>query len=159
MKLVKSATSLNRRIENKMARYEPLVPPFSKATVDFDLQETKAYFQWYMEHVDERCRYLTTIVSSELHCKKSVFDFTFNSLIPLWRWFLKDAEVVFDENNNSLLSAYSTMILRDIGMYIGEVFIHQYAGFLKWAYVTKPKWFPENSCSETPAMTSQRSSL
>ena len=118
-----------------MSRYLPLVPPIPKAPIEFTKQETQAYFDWYMEHIDERCQYVIEKASSYLHCSPSVFDYSYESLIPLWEWFINDAEGVhgianagyyhiipgeidkynfseFEDQDKLFLSTYSEFVVR-----------------------------------------------
>jgi len=167
MNLLQRLFGRDRRIEKKMRAYQPLVPPFDKPPILFSAAEAKQYFDWYMEHLDERCEYLIEKAANGLGCSKSVFDYSFDSLIPLWRWFLGDvetevrsreraalirscyaqsvprmdffADMMNDHRDEPLLSVYSEMVLRDVGMYWGQTFYKNCSDVLRWGYKRTPK--------------------
>jgi len=167
MGLFQRLFSRDKRIEKKMRAYQPLIPPFDKPPIMFSAAEAKQYFGWYMEHLDERCEYIIEKAAAGLGCSKSVFDYSFDSLIPLWRWFLSDAEtevrsreraelirgcyaqnasqldffadLINDRRDEPLLSVYSEMVLRDVGMYWGQTFYKNCPDVLKWGYKRTPK--------------------
>lgn len=148
-----------------LANYNPLVFPLNKPPYEYTMREAKQYFNWYMEHLDERCEYLRQTVSSQLPINIESLDFSFQSLVPLWRWFLSVAEVttwenpILDEirNNSSLsddkrrffldvhssnnrhLSTFTEYVIRDIGMYVGKVFTIAYPNHITWSFIHKPK--------------------
>ena len=119
--------------QKKEIKYDILIPPFNKNTQEFSAEEAKEYFNWYMSQIPKRIKYLSKISECNL-------DMSFDSLVGLWRWFLKTAEIErtlkerldsireelkhkpksFVEHINSeskeQLSLQTEYILRDIGM-------------------------------------------
>ena len=132
--------------------YDILIPPFDKNPQEFNSGETREYFDWYMEHIPKRICYL----SQRSRCN---LDMSFYSLIDLWKWFLKIAEIEktpedrLDAMRNELshhskffidqvisesevqFSLQTEYILRDIAMYVGEVFV-RYSEKITWGYHT-----------------------
>lgn len=138
-----------KRLQKKIDRYQPLIPPFTKDPLDYTPREAKVYFLWYMDHLDERCKYVTEKAASWLKGSTAMFDYSFESLRYLWDWFLHDLETDLYKNvyptqgiehkapsgntnlqsltasdpNEKCISVYSELVLRDIGMYVGQVFV------------------------------------
>ena len=52
----------NAPMRDACKRYIPLVPPFHKAPAEFSPAEARAYFDWYLSHLDGRCEYLKEFV-------------------------------------------------------------------------------------------------
>ena len=48
---------LMNRLERAL-RYEPLVPPINKPICTFTEDETKCFFDWYMQNIPNRIKYL-----------------------------------------------------------------------------------------------------
>ena len=69
----------------------PLVPPFHKAPAEFSPAEARAYFDWYLSHLDGRCEYLKELVYQTSDLAEGTLDYTLESLRPLWAWFLPRA--------------------------------------------------------------------
>lgn len=76
-------------------RYIPLVPPFHKAPAEFSPAEARAYFDWYLSHLDGRCEYLKEFVYQTSDLAEGTLDCTLESLRPLWAWFLPRARAVW----------------------------------------------------------------
>ena len=76
-------------------RYIPLVPPFHKAPAEFSPAEARAYFDWYLSHLDGRCEYLKELVYQTSDLAEGTLDYTLESLRPLWAWFLPRARAVW----------------------------------------------------------------
>lgn len=137
----------------KRFEYEIAIPPLKKPIDQLSKTEAQAYFDWYMGILDERIRYLQRMSKIEL-------DFSSDSFLSLWRWFLKNAEVEDtpkevlkqleeDYANHPLknhilagstkrLSVQTEYMIRDIGMYLGEAFVDNYPS-IYWGFYTKPK--------------------
>jgi hypothetical protein len=150
------------RLTKNMRNYLPLAIPLNKPIDNLTEQEAKAYFEWFLAHIDERAEYLSVKVSSGLGIPREALDYSFESLKLVWRWFLSVAEITktprkyLKELKNSLkghprsfinhmievskeeLSIFSSYVLRDIGMYVGKTFALNYPK-LEWTYITKPK--------------------
>ena len=125
-------------------------------------KEADAYSEWFLSKIDERSEYLREIVSEGLRIDIKQLDFTLDSTLLIWKWFLKEAKLdktpenELDKIRKGLLgqpqsfidqmvemarvelSIRTEYILRDIGMYIGKMFISNYEN-LKWTIKYKPK--------------------
>lgn len=144
-------------------KYAPLIPPFDKAPVLFSKEETDAYFNWYMEHIDARCDYLRQLIAEDDRIPVGKLDYSMKSLLPVWRWFLRRARVVRKKlprpyekvtvisretggkpvkkvlKYDEFFDVKTEMMIRDIGMYVGKMFILNYPGRIRWNLVRKPK--------------------
>lgn len=150
------------KLTKNMKNYEPLSIPIVKLPIEFSKTETIEYFNWFLAHIDERADYLRGKVSAELGVTIDQLDFSLDSLILIWTWFLQVAEVT-DKSKEALkqlrkalkdepqsvinymlaeekyeLSVYTEYVLRDIGMYLSKIFIPNFP-VLKWTIKTKPK--------------------
>jgi len=128
----------------KKLNYKILVPPLSKPIEQLTREEAEAFFAWYMSKIEDRITYLQEYSGLNL-------DYSSDSLYALWKWFLKIAVVertpskllcdqlqkmehflantsnaYIAKTKNRLskqLSVESQYIIRDIGMYLGQVFV------------------------------------
>lgn len=146
------------------SKYEPLVPPLHKDSAIFTPEERDAYHAWFMENLEPRCEYLRDLVAEDEGVSTDRLDYSFESLLSLWKWFLRRAKVVSHEKPRphervkiisrdriggkpvEIIDAFdhkfdvkTEMMIRDIGMYVGRTFIKKYPGRVSWAVVTKPK--------------------
>ena len=135
--------------------YEVLIPPIIKPFELLNGAEAKEYFNWYIEHIPERVNYLQTYSKVEL-------DYSMNSLIEIWKWFLKNASIektpqkrmkslmeelknspreiakgIIEENKRQF-SLETEYIIRDIAMYFGEVCVKNHNS-IYWGYHTDIK--------------------
>lgn len=141
--------------KRKNIEYEILAPPLSKNVHSLNDAEAKAHFEWFISKLDERTEYLRQFTKINL-------DYSPESLVSLWAWFLKNArwEKTQDkrlrEIENQLIAAKSPLIkeiledskyqftlvteymIRDIGMYFGQVFVKNYPT-IYWGYEKGPK--------------------
>ena len=142
--------------------YEICIPPLSKPFHLLTHREAEAYFQWHLSHLDERIDYLSTTVSNFLGIPKLKIDYSPNSLVLVWAWFLSVAKTertpeehliklekqfaidsepfktyLLDQSKEQF-SLETEFILRDIGMYLGEVFTKN-EPVIYWTYYDKPK--------------------
>ena len=142
--------------------YEICIPPLKKPFSRLTHQETEEYFQWHLSHLSERISYLSSVVSNSLAIHQSELDLSPGSLLPLWSWFLAVAEIeptpmarlmeldqqyhthseqirayLLDQSQDQF-SLETEFILRDVGMYLGEVFTKNEPGIC-WSYYEKPK--------------------
>ena len=76
------------KLSKEQKKYMPLVIPLSKPLEDLTPQEAKAYFEWYVSHVDERAEYVRQKVIRKLKIRDEAMDYSMESMIPLWKWFL-----------------------------------------------------------------------
>ncbi len=144
--------------------YIPLLLPLDKPFEKLNKKEAKQYFDWFVSHIDDRAEYLREKVSEGLSISPSTVQYSIDSFIPVWQWFMKSAiiqttsklrliqlrnelkkqhepkEFIDDmvRANSKELSLISLYMLRDIGMFVGKVFIYNYP-VLKWGYHTNTK--------------------
>ncbi len=147
---------------NNPLNYEICIPPLNKPFNKLTHKETDDYFQWHLSHLSERITYLSSVVSYKLAIPQSKLDLSPNSLILVWSWFLSVVKIERTPTSRllELERMYSTrseqirrylldqsreqfsleteFILRDIGMYLGEVFTKN-EPLIYWAYYEKPK--------------------
>ena len=150
------------KIFKRRTEYKPLIIQADKPFQEMTQKEADAYSEWFLSKIDERSEYLREIVSEGLHIDIKQLDFTLDSTLLIWKWFLKEAkldktpEIELDKIRKGLLgqpqsfidhmvemaraelSIRTEYILRDIGMYIGKMFISNYEN-LKWTIKYKPK--------------------
>lgn len=152
------------KISENQKKYIPLIIPVDKPFEELSKAEAKAYFDWFISHVDERSEYIKQKVSEGLNMPIGSLDFSIESLIFIWRWFLKIAELkripktVLNDIRKELkangepkefiedmvrehsveLSAFSRYVIRDIGMYVGKMFVTNFRT-LRWDYHTDTK--------------------
>lgn len=135
-----------------LKKYNILIPPIDKNILDLTSFEAEAFFKWYINHIDQRVEYL----QQKSKCK---LDYTVDSCYKLWRWFLHNAEIIassetqqtyicsqikslpyaiqrciLDESAKEF-SLQTKYVLRDIGMYAGELLVKQ-SNKLYWSYHT-----------------------
>ena len=109
-----------------------------------------------MEHLPKRMCYLRARCAGDLSIEESCLDYSAESLLLIWKWFLSSARLektpgeelekmkkgseIFGESyiNKSQFTVATRYMLRDIGMYLGECFVRNYTS-LEWSYYTKPK--------------------
>lgn len=138
--------------KKKFLKYNILIPLNVKAFEEFTKEETEEYFSWYVKKIPERVQYLSTYSGVLL-------DFSVNSLVDIWAWFIKSAEIektpqirikelkeqlkgqpkeITDASlreNREQLTLETMYIARDIAMYYGEVFVRNNKP-LYWGYHT-----------------------
>ncbi|MBC5787508.1 hypothetical protein [Clostridium facile] len=149
------------KISENQKNYIPLIIPIDKPYEKLSPSEAKSYFDWFVDHIDERSEYIKQKVSKDLNIPIETLNFSMESLIYIWRWFLKVAELTKTPKNvlkelqkemkangepdefiedmvreHSLeLSIFSHYVIRDIGMYVGKMFITNFCT-LRWDYHT-----------------------
>lgn len=152
------------KMPDNQANYIPLIIPIDKPFEELSKVEAKTYFDWFISHVDERSDYIRQKVSEGLNIPIGALDFSMETLIVIWRWFLRVAELKrtpkavlnairkelkangepkeFVEDmiraHNIELSVFSRYVIRDIGMYVGKMFVTNFQT-LRWDYHTDPK--------------------
>ena len=149
------------KLTQNSRNYNPLIIPINKPFSRLNEEDAKEYFDWFISHVDERSDYLSKKVSESLNLPIELLDFSMESLIYIWRWFLKVAEInktpkyilhnirkelkacghtkefIKDTiRQHSLeLNVFSRYVIRDIGMYVGKMFVTNFPA-LRWDYHT-----------------------
>lgn len=137
--------------------YRPLVPPnFRKSNTDFSDAERSVYYKWFMENLAVRCEYLRRLVAEDAGIAIGSLNYSFESLLPLWQWFLSRARILVKRNlppyeyatkhgpeneckgervSNKFSMRFdikTEMMIRDIGMYVGMVFTKVYPEQIIW---------------------------
>ncbi len=119
--------------------YEPLLLPIEKPMRKFSKSEAQHFFNWYISNIPERIRYLARHCGLPEYVDSASYDWNTSSLIKIWKWFLRYADVEQDPITGTQgLSVMTHYVIRDIGMYIGEMFVNVYPQ-LSWGFYTKPK--------------------
>lgn len=150
------------KMSKNQKNYSPLIIPIDKAFCELSEREAQEYFEWFLDHIDERSEYLRSKVAERLNISIETINYSFESLKLIWKWFLLVAEVsktpnpILKKLEKSLrgsprsfvdhmleqskeeLSVFTEYVLRDIGMYLGKVFISNYP-ILKWTYRVSPR--------------------
>lgn len=148
----------------KNYKYDILIPHLD-FELDFDKmtpEQTKEYFNWFLQQIPSRIKYLSFKCAEYLSLPQDKLNLSPESLILVWRWFLEVAQVgktpkrelkrlkhalstfpksfrqYVVKDCSEALTIGTEYILRDIGMYIGEVFNTHYH-HIKWGYYSKPK--------------------
>lgn len=137
-------------------KYDLMVPPFGLDFQNMTPKQAKENFDWYMSKLPERMEYLRNRCAKDLKIPVSMLDYSPESLIVIWRWFLRTARLektpkaeldkmieaakVFGDSyiNREQFSVATQFIMRDIAMYIGQVFVTNNPQ-LSWSYYTNPK--------------------
>jgi hypothetical protein len=136
--------------------YDILVPPievddFSK----LKKKEAQIIFNWFFSEIPERLEYLHQLYKAG--GGKGDLDYTPDSLISLWEWFLRqidglskhpdEVKQLYGSSDNLFLKDFAghekleTLVMSictDIAIYVGEVFVRNHEQ-VKWGFVTKPK--------------------
>lgn len=147
------------KMSENQKNYEPLIIPIDKPFEELNNQESQEYFDWFVAHVDERAEYIRRKVSKDLQITLDSLDYSLESLVLIWRWFLQVAELsktpkkVLDEIKKALkgheqsfindmvneskveLSIFTRYVIRDIAMYIGKMYVKNYSTII-WGYHT-----------------------
>lgn len=129
----------------------PLQKPFGKLKP----KEAQAYFDWHQSVLQERIGILSEASGVDL-------DYTPESLLPLWHWFLKvgqvertppdqlkEMEAELSHGCNPLaceilkdqekrLTLVTEYVILDIGMYLGEIYARNHPQ-LRWGFYTAPR--------------------
>lgn len=122
----------------KKLTYEICIPPINKPVSSMNSRETKEYFDWFIEKIPERIQYLSEKIADDCKIKINLTDFTPESLVVIWRWFLDKAQTEKTDSNVLRLDMQTEYIVRDIGMFMGEFFNVRHAG-IHWSYYKTPK--------------------
>lgn len=134
----------------KDVRYDLLIPPHG-SYMQMTPQQAKENFEFFMEHLPERVEYLRNRCAHDLKISVDKLDYSPESLILIWKWFLKTARTektpkeqlekmkegakIFGESyiNREQLTVTTHFIVRDIAMYVGQCYILNYPN-LCWSY-------------------------
>lgn len=123
----------------------------------FTKKEAKIYFQWYTEQIEERIEYLGKYIHSQ--DPSIVLDFSVNSLITVWDWYVKQIEVEKYTrkelktiaksypkwirkdlmSDDRKMSEKTIAICSDVAIYFAEVFRKNHEQDVSWGYFTGRK--------------------
>lgn len=123
----------------------------------FTKKEAETYFNWYVEHIDERIEYLMEYIRSQGESIK--LDFSVNSLVEIWNWYVKQIKVeryTQDEleemakeypewireeimSDDRKLSYETLAICGDVAIYFAEVIRRHNENDISWGFFTRPK--------------------
>lgn len=138
---------------------EKVVPPFERPEFrEMNKKEAQKYFEWYMSALPDRLNILIDYFVKTGGGNEAELDYTPESLIKLWKWFIPHVEVVEkspDEldkelkdapdllkdkisTNTHKLSVITLAIAMDIAQYYGELFVKNFEK-VEWGFITKPK--------------------
>jgi hypothetical protein len=136
--------------------YKLLVSPFGLNHSSLTPKQAREHFEWFISKIPERVEYLTNRCAKDLNITVGELNLSPCSLTLIWKWFLMTARtektpenaIIEMENNFGHLgesfinreqfTVATQFILRDIGMYLGEVFTKNCTG-ITWNYYTAPK--------------------
>jgi len=124
--------------QRKKIEYDICIPPISKPFALLSSDETKNYFNWYIDKIPERILYLSSIISKDFDTNESQINHSPESLDIVWKWFLGVANTETAESNGIQLDLQTEYIVRDIGMFLGELFNSRYKS-IEWNYFEFPK--------------------
>ncbi len=138
-----------------MGQYEAIAPPLKKRFREMSTAEVKIYCSWFLQAIPERIRLLERAVRATSTYGTWRADYTTASLYPLGDWFAQQAETrkrtpqereaIYQnspawfravEISDSALTSRTLSLAVDIGMYVGEVFVHNLPT-AHWHCVTK----------------------
>jgi hypothetical protein len=140
----------------KDVRYDLLVPPLGLDFYNMTPKQAKENFEWFISKMPERMEYFRSRCASDLNIPEETLNYSPESLILVWRWFLQTARMektpqeelermkegakVFGDSfiNWEQFTVATKFIMRDIGMYVGQCYVLNYP-ILYWHYHTKPK--------------------
>lgn len=140
----------------KEIKYDNIISPVGDDFENMSPSQAKEYFQWFSSNIDDRIAYLNTMCAKSMRKSSSRLDYSPNSLVLLWKWFLKTARLeptpreeleemengakVFGESfiNYEHFTPTSKMVMQDIAIYLGECYVKNYDN-LYWCYRTRPK--------------------
>lgn len=147
---------------NNTTQYEFVLPPFDGLPESFNKKTTQQYFEWYLEVLPSRVNCLAELCSSMSGIPIDKIDNSPSSLVYVWEWFLKVAQIEktsdeilkeierglkqfpesfikhFLSHSERRFTLVTELLLRDIGMYLGNVFAN-YSDLLNWGYFSRPK--------------------
>jgi len=132
-----------------------MVPPFEcKDFFAMNKDEAEQHFRWYLSEVPDRIALLKEFIAKS-GCNTETMDYSPNSLICLWDWYLNNVSIVlknrweyeqeilqYPEYVRYSVSKYKLETLwmavaMDIGTYWALCFL-EYDKRLHWGYFTKP---------------------
>ena len=141
---------------------EGSLPPLQKDPMYFTPEETRAYFDLFLSMIPERIEVLESSLRAYYGVDSALLDRTPDSLIYVWRWFLANVKTVktppmvlrrirnlysdrpkeiadrMVDASRERFSSGTELMIRDIAMYLSEVFLKNDPS-VYWTYYDKPK--------------------
>ena len=135
-----------------------LESPIDKDSFDeFTKKEASIYFEWYMNSIDKRIKYLENYINAGGN--SIVMDYGVDSLVSVWGWYEKTIKVehftqielkkeamkypdwLRDEimSDDTKIADETLAICSDLAIYFAEVLRRNKSDILYWGYYTKPK--------------------
>lgn len=137
-------------------KYEMMIPPFEhNGFKNLKKEEVRVYFEWYISQIEHRTKVLEKYIQST--DESMIFDYSPESLIPLWGWYEKKIIIVkknieelenefskyplwmHDEILKTKISLETLKYGMDIAIYFAEVVIRNSNKKIFWSYFTSPK--------------------
>jgi len=137
--------------------YLLMQPPFEmKPFKDMTKKEAQSHFDWYIREIPNRIAMLKNAYSITSKIDKEDIDYSSESLIKLWQWYINnvDVEEKSEEDKNLERERYHESIPKnlcnkkisigwmsiamDIAIYFSECFIKEH-DTIRWSFVSKPK--------------------
>ncbi len=134
-------------------RYDYLVSPRGFDYQSMTKDEAKEHFEWFLKNAENRVEYLKRF------CKDScLLDYSYESLVPLWELFLnrshiekipkrklKELKAQYEAFGDDFaathqLSVSTEYLIRDIGIYLAEIF-KRTSDDIYWRLADKPKTY------------------
>ncbi|MEN6371782.1 MAG: hypothetical protein ABFD64_07185 [Armatimonadota bacterium] len=125
--------------------YPMMVPPFELSSFDdMTKKQAQEHFDWYISCIPERVKLLEELFNEDMKCNIK-FDYSIESLEPLWRCFeefMRVEEETGEEFTGPLagwgLKKGTFIVAHDISIYYGEVFSRNVPP-VHWGFFNKPK--------------------
>ena len=133
-------------------------PPFE--INDFEeitRKEARIHFEWYIGEIPTRMELLRKAYHFTTGCSEKDLDYSPESLIPLWEWFVNDIAEVMNRPKEELekelaetpkwvhefirakkLSVHSQGVSMDVGLYLAET-LRKNIESLFWGFRSTPK--------------------
>lgn len=132
-------------------------PPFEiKPFVSMSKKEAEVHFDWYVKEIPSRLDLLEKTHREMSNEDNIVLDYSPESLIKLWQWYINNVEI--EEKSDVLrkleieqypewvrinlssqkISTGWMAVAMDIAIYFSEFFIKEH-GTIKWGIISKPK--------------------
>ncbi len=137
--------------------YQFMQPPLEiKPFKEMSKKEAEAHFAWFIEEIPNRLNLLEKTYRKISGVDKIGLDYTTESLIKLWQWYINNVEIEektegFKKIEMELYPEWIRINLSDkrinvgwmavgmdIAIYFSELFIQQHTT-IKWGIVSKPK--------------------
>lgn len=108
-------------------------PPFeTKPFKDMKKKDAQEHFEWYVGDITNRIEILRNAFEVTGGGKKEELDFSAESLIKIWNWYITKVEIYSQKISLGWMS-----IAMDVAIYFSECIMNKY-NTIKWGYVSKP---------------------